>query len=34
MKIEIAIIVGATEIALTLYWLADTIALWLYPMLY
>lgn len=34
MRIEIAVMLGAIAVALTIYSLADRIVLWLYPMLY
>ena len=34
MKIDLAICIGATMITLFLYWLADTLVLWLYPWLF
>ena len=34
MRIDIAVYIGITGLALLLYWLADTIALWLYAVIY
>lgn len=34
MRIDIALSIGMTGLALLIYWLADTIALWLYPFVF